>query len=214
MKDALIHVTRLDQAEEMRVIRNACREWMTNDRLEISREQQVQWFLTIQRQHEEGDESVLPFLYQPRPDHLFPRPFGYGLLRKQDGKWWLSGGLLPEWRGKGYGKGLFGELADYVHALRETAWLTVWEHNERGLATYKSLGFTVQSIVVDAYAPPILVMCLPPDVSFRMHKLVCPLCGIATNKTRGPKQRTGIIREHGDCLGAGATVDWEACEIQ
>jgi len=209
MKDALIPVTRLDQAEEMRVIRNACREWMTNDRMEISRAMQVEWFLSIAVR-----EDVLPFLYKPRPDHMYPRPFGYGLLRKQNDKWWLSGGLLPEWRGKGYGKDLFAELAEYVHALGETAWLTVWEHNERGLATYKSLGFTVQSIVVDAYSPPILLMCLPPDVSFRMHKLTCPLCGIVTNRTRGPKQRAGTISEHGDCLGAGSIVDWEACDLQ
>jgi GNAT superfamily N-acetyltransferase len=209
MKDALVHVTRLDQAEQMRVIRNACREFMTNNRREITAEEQAQWFLSIQ-----DSETILPFLYKPRPDHMYPKPFGFGLLRKERDKWWLTGGILPEWRGKGYGKDLFAELADYVHHLGETAWLTVWEHNERAMATYKSLGFVVESVVVDAYSPPILVMCLPPAMSLRMHKLVCPLCGIVTTRTRGPKQRTGQLPDHGDCLGAGTIVDWQPCEIQ
>lgn len=208
MKEALIPVTRPEQAERMRIIRNACREFMTNDQHEITAAEQRRWFELIK-----DSRVMLPFLYKPLPDRRLPEPFGFGLIRKKDDKWWLTGGLLPDWRGKGYGIDLFTELADYVHARGDTAWLTVWESNVRARKTYESIGFTVESVFVDAHAPPILIMNLLPR-PLRKFKLTCPLCGIVTNQTRGPRSTTGQISEHGDCLGAGAIVTWMPVEIQ
>ncbi len=210
MKEALVHVTRPDQAEQMRVIRNSCREFMTNDRHEITPEEQQAWFDSIHDSH-----LVWPFLYKPRPTARYPEPFGYGLIRRLGDKWWLSGGLLPAWRGKGYGTDLFCELAHFVHdQLEDTAYLTVWEHNLVAIATYKKIGFVFDAMIVDAYSPPIMVMSLPRTISLRMHKLTCPLCGIVTNRTRGPTSPTGAVAEHGDCLGRGATAKWEPEEVQ
>lgn len=132
MNDCLVHVTTPAQAEAMRVIRNTCRQWMTNNQDEITSEQQLTWFESIRKA-----QTVLPFLYQPRAQD----PMGYGLIRKLDGKWWVSGGLLPMHRRKGYGYLLFGELADYVNAAKQTCWLTVFESNIAATKTYHALGF-------------------------------------------------------------------------
>jgi ribosomal protein S18 acetylase RimI-like enzyme len=158
MISVLLHVASPEQAEVMRVIRNTCREFMTNDRSEISVERQLEWFQSIK-----DDPFTVPFLF--RPDG-FEAPIGYGLLRsvehKLEARWWLSGGLLPEWRGKGYGKVLFGELARLVHQLKQPAWLTVWEDNKPAVRTYESLGFVAESVFVDAHMPPVLFMKLDP----------------------------------------------------
>ena len=137
--DNLVHVTRLDQAETMRVIRNSCREFMTNDTHEILPTEQQAWFESIR-----NSETVLPFIYQPRRGAAM----GYGLIRFERDKWWVSGGLLPAHRGQGIGKDLFFELADYVNALGHTCWLTVWQWNEPAWRTYQALGFICEPPIV------------------------------------------------------------------
>lgn len=135
MNRGLIHVTRPDQAERMRIMRNSCREFMTGDQHEITAEEQAQWFAGLP-----DDATVLPFLYDGgrRPYEIV----GYGLIRKMDDRWWVSGGLLPEHRGKGLGKDLFLELADYVHQAKHTpCWLKVFASNARAWKTYEAIGF-------------------------------------------------------------------------
>jgi len=141
MRDALVQVTQLAQAETMRRIRNTCRQFMTNDQREISADEQVRWFQSIL-----GSEVVLPFLYQP--PHLAVA-LGYGLLRRIEDRWWVSGGLLPEHRGRGHGRALFGTLAARVHGFGQTCWLEVLEGNAVARRTYESLGFVKESASAD-----------------------------------------------------------------
>lgn len=135
----LVHVTRLEQALEMREIRNACRLFMTENPREISIDEQIAWFERIK-----DDPKWAPFLLLPRRrlDAL-----GYGLVRQLDsGKWVVSGGLMPKYRGLGLGVQLFWELADYIHeAFKVPAWLTVWSDNERAWRTYLKVGFVFAS---------------------------------------------------------------------
>ncbi|NQU43215.1 GNAT family N-acetyltransferase [bacterium] len=50
--------------------------------------------------------------------------------------------VLPEWQGQGVGKGLMRETTEYFRSLGvETVQLQVYEHNEKGKAFWKSLGF-------------------------------------------------------------------------
>lgn len=197
----------------MRQIRNTCREFMTNDRHEILPDEQQAWFETIR-----GRDDILPFLFKPRPEAMYPKPFGYGLLRKMNEKWWVSGGLLPDWRGKGYGKWLFTSLTERVHAINEDAWLTVWEHNERAVKTYQGIGYQFEAMKVDAYSPPIMIMVSKMADRLRMHRLLCPICGVVTNKTRGPYAKTGLVAEHPPggprCPGSELIAPWVPDEVQ
>jgi len=127
--------------EAMRIARNSCREFMTRDTSEITPERQVAWFSALDR------TEVKPFVFR-----IGGAPVGYGLVRLEtlapyyvsegpprlDGRWWLSGGLLPPWRGRGYGKRLFAQLA----AVAGTpCWLDVRKDNLPGRRTYAALGF-------------------------------------------------------------------------
>lgn len=141
----------LNDAETMRIIRNTCREWMTNDQHEITPEEQQQWWSTFDR------AIVRPFLYWA--DDVTgnawigaPGIIGYGLVRFIHGRWWLSGGIMAGRRGAGEGKRLFMELAAYVHSLGHDASLTVFEDNDRARRCYQAIGFTEEAAAVDGAA--------------------------------------------------------------
>jgi ribosomal protein S18 acetylase RimI-like enzyme len=144
MLESFLHrVTGLEDAERMREIRNSCRQFMTRNTLEISVDEQKIWFLTL-------ENETRPFLLavdvegQPK--------VGYGLIRMIDGCYWISGGLLPEWRGKGLGKRLFAELARIVNIVeKRTCWLEVRASNMIAQRVYQSLGFEFVSINTEQF---------------------------------------------------------------
>lgn len=113
------------EVETLRLIRNSCREFMTRDRSEITPNQQARWF-----EHFGG--LVLLFSHSGID-------VGYGLVRREGGKGWVSGGLLPEWRGKGMGAHIFKRLCSAVGG--EDAWLEVLSTNHRAIKLYLDLGF-------------------------------------------------------------------------
>lgn len=132
MQFSLRQAETLDDAENMRLVRNSCREFMTRSPLEISREDQIEWFTSLDR------DSIQPFIGFAGSRLA---PMAYGLVRKIDGEWFLSGGLLPDWRGAGYGKMLFCGLTAHVHAKRANAYLEVRASNDRAINLYRSLGY-------------------------------------------------------------------------
>lgn len=124
----------LAHAESMRVVRNACREFMTRHTHEISVEDQREWFRGLDLAITKPSIGVIS-------TDAGPEIIAYGLTRYVEGKWWLSGGLLPAWRGQGYGRQLFAELVRRVHARKRTAWLEVRKTNGTAERLYRSLGF-------------------------------------------------------------------------
>lgn len=119
----------LDDYEHLRVIRNACREFMTRDQSEISPEMQMRW-----RESLPSTSSAYLFL-----DNAMP--CGYGLIRNDDEDSWLSGGLLAPYRGRRLGTVLFALL---VSRAPKTPALEVLSSNARAIATYQKLGFFVE----------------------------------------------------------------------
>lgn len=156
----LTHVTTAPEAEVMRVIRNSCRQFMTGSQREITVDEQQFWF-EINR----GSRIVHPFLFGPRP---FQRQaitaFGFGLVRLRvrgtEWQWIVSGGLAPDYRGKGYGLELFGQLTTIVHGMLQPAWLDVFEDNVSARHVYERLGYVEHSVTVDGAAGsrPIITM--------------------------------------------------------
>ena len=112
--------------ESMRLIRNSCREFMTHNTSFITQEQQFQWWEYVKDQW--------TYLYLDLDD----TPIGYGLVKKEENKMWVSGGLLPEYRGKGFGRELFEHL---TWACEGDAWLEVKEDNLLARKTYVDLGY-------------------------------------------------------------------------
>jgi GNAT superfamily N-acetyltransferase len=87
-------------AEALRAIRNTCAPWMTGDNREIAAEQQAAWWASDAR----GRNAIWLFAPPHGP------PVGFGLIRMEDGQWWATLGLLPEWRGRGHGVAIYRHL--------------------------------------------------------------------------------------------------------
>lgn len=114
--------------EAMRQIRNSCREFMTRDTREITEDEQAAWVEGLDR------AAVCPCLLFVKGE-----PIGYALLRKEGEQWWVSGGLLPEWRGRGWGTILFGLL---LMKAPRPVYLEVKLSNAKAVRLYAKLGFT------------------------------------------------------------------------
>lgn len=94
--------------EAMRQIRNSCREFMTNSQAEISPAQQDEWWENI-KHYKNAITPLLAFI----PDRAYfkDEAIGYGISRVDtSGGRVITGGLLPEFRGQGFGEPLFREL--------------------------------------------------------------------------------------------------------
>jgi RimJ/RimL family protein N-acetyltransferase len=127
-----------NEAYVMMEVRNEVRGFMTHNIAEIMPSDQLKWFEdTYLPARERGDL----FGYILRTDEQ--DPIGYGLISKRDGKWWVSGGLTEDARGKGAGHFLFQEMTQFIHEdLRsEEAWLDVLRGNEVAINLYRKLGY-------------------------------------------------------------------------
>ena len=117
----------LDNVEQLRLIRNECRSFMTNNTDIISSNEQIEWFKKL-------NDDIKIFILNSNSD-----PIGYGLIRIVDNVSIISGGLKLSHRGLGIGKILFS------HIIRECCTnlirLEVLRTNERAIKTYFALGF-------------------------------------------------------------------------
>lgn len=135
------------EREALRQIRNSCREFMTRDNHEITEEEQVAWWAKIDH------KTCIPLLLTVKTFLTTGGPLlkscsiGYGLLRKEGERWWLSGGLLPQWRGQGWGTALFTLLL--LKAPRPV-YLEVKLSNAKAVRLYAKLGFTPTKVDPDA----------------------------------------------------------------
>ena len=120
-------VTIVEQAQRVREIRNACRHYMTRDQRTISAEQQETWFAIL-------PDNVQLYLLDD---------VGYGLVRTDESGSWLSGGLLPEARGRGLGEALFRGL---IEASPARPALEVLRGNAPAFNLYRKLGFVVNDV--------------------------------------------------------------------
>lgn len=121
-------VDSLEDALKVAEIRNECRDFMTRDTQEISKEKQTAWF----NRHVKKNENKL-FLYLVDGVEI-----GYGYVFKENGHYGISGGIKKDWRGMGYGEKLFKNI---VLSIDSPTWLEVKSDNIPAINLYKKLGF-------------------------------------------------------------------------
>jgi RimJ/RimL family protein N-acetyltransferase len=134
---SLAELSSPDDALEMSACRNQVRSFMTHNQAEILPEQQLQWYRDTYIPSHEADE-LFGYVVRDGID-----PIGYGLISLRDQKWWVSGGLLAEARGKGAGRFLFEQMTLIAHEDlgADEVWLDVLRGNERAQNLYRSLGY-------------------------------------------------------------------------
>lgn len=105
----VVPVTKWGHAESMRQIRNTCRAGFAHDREKIGRRDQRAWWGS-------NRGRLVGMLY-----YAGDRPVGYGLLRQtEDGRWWSSVAVLPQYGGNGYGRAIT------QHIIRQSPDGVVW----------------------------------------------------------------------------------------
>ncbi len=120
-------------ALKIRKIRNECREYMTNNTSEIDVRKQISWYFNIYRK-ENNKNKMTCFLFRVKKKNA-----GFALIRMELKKYWITGGLTHEYRGKGLGKVLFANLLKEIPS--DEVWLEVLNTNEAAKKIYKELGF-------------------------------------------------------------------------
>ena len=131
-------VTTFGDAQIMRGIRNQCRDYMTNDTSYIGFFRQARWWYKVKS---DPDWWLYLLWYNGSP-------IGYGIIRKKGLLYWVTGGIIEQSRGHGFGRKLF-EFLSQVASNGHSAYLEVLKTNERAYALYKSLGYRVITVKDD-----------------------------------------------------------------
>lgn len=121
----------------MRRIRNSCRDFMTRDQSYIGIIRQVNWYYEEYVPASKQD-TWCAWLFKFEGKFI-----GYGMIRKLHQDWWLSGGLLPDWRSMGFGKEIFSYLIQEAGPRRDHIFLEVRSTNTTAQRLYASLGFHI-----------------------------------------------------------------------
>jgi len=127
----------------IRHVRNSVMLNMTGNNQFIGYTQQQKWFDTLDH------DNFKVFLFWV-DDYPVGHPAGYGIVRQEGGRVLLTGALVEEFRGKGYGRQLFTLLTRFAIKRWGSASLDVLATNKPALSLYKSLGFVETRKEVDA----------------------------------------------------------------
>ena len=131
-------VTTPAEAENLRVVRNQCREYMTRSTDFITPAQQEEWFKTAFRKYD-------LYIAYAIEHGVCIVDAGFGVVHKNEDEFLLTGGLVPEYRDKGLGKLIFKFLVDQCHKSLPIR-LEVLKTNTRAIKTYEGLDFKVTGV--------------------------------------------------------------------
>ena len=130
-------VQTIPEALAIAEVRNTGIEFMTHNGELITPEAQETWF-TQAYQLAKSNGQTHAFIGREAST-----PVAYGLVNHLDGDYWLTGVVVPEAQGKGYGRILFQHLGNFtLNALSaDRVLLDVLNTNERAKKLYTSLGY-------------------------------------------------------------------------
>lgn len=132
-------VATLAQSQELRVLRNECREFMTGSTAEISEARQRVFFGT----------HIVPGLVHAWLLRRDGKAVAYTLLRPaEDGALWMSCGVAAAARGSGLGTLAVSLVTAMGHHLNPKApvRLQVWVSNTRARRCYVKAGYVTESV--------------------------------------------------------------------
>jgi ribosomal protein S18 acetylase RimI-like enzyme len=128
-----------EKIEDMRIIRNDCRLFMTNNQNEISKSEQEKWF------NELDNNYLIPFVFYKYFGLTAQEPIGYAIIKNEKDSVWLTGGLISSYRGKGIGKLLFEMIVEKAKKYNKKIMLDVLKTNINAISLYTKIGFVLSS---------------------------------------------------------------------
>lgn len=133
-----VHITKVKSAEHvelLRILRNECRHFMTRNNNMITQDEQKTWYDNLD--HSKYKLFLVDCIYHG----TIVITVGFGILRIEDDKVLLTGGIAENYRGRGLGKKLFSFLLDNAKYFDKKIALEVLITNEVAFKLYKKLGF-------------------------------------------------------------------------
>jgi hypothetical protein len=127
-----VDIDSLEKAQELRVLRNECAEWMTGDTGQISPEQQEKFYR----------EKLVTGLVEGYLAYDGDEPVAYGLLVWDDEhRVWSSHGVKTTRRGAGIGGAISVENAKRAHAQGVPIWAEVRRDNGASQKITRAAGY-------------------------------------------------------------------------
>lgn len=135
MRLSWIAVTTDEQFRDLLHVRNECRDFLTHDRHEI----------TLEEQKEFSKSCWLKtgLWYEPYLLYNEGWPIGYGLLKWDGSKYWMSIGLVKSYRGKGLSRLLINYITEMGHREGSEVWLDVSKDNVVAWNGYLKAGYEI-----------------------------------------------------------------------
>lgn len=140
MSDYFIVMTTVkseSDVESLRIIRNLCKDFMTRNTSKISKEQQKEWYSSL-----DLNTNKLYLLHKIHHG-VISEQIGYGYIRIEDNSVLLTGGLIESERGKGFGTTLFNYLVQNCKAFNLPIKLELLKTNMIAFSVYNKIGFRV-----------------------------------------------------------------------
>ncbi len=131
-------VTGLKDAMAVRRLRNSCARYLTNARDPIGWWAQLQWYLRhYRRALRERRYRVYLFLEKGRP-------VGYGALQRHEGRLLITECVAAEYRGRGIGSAILGELIAMARREGRDLVAEIWASNRPSVGLHEKAGFRLE----------------------------------------------------------------------
>ena len=131
-------VTGLPDVLRVRVLRNACAQYMTGAQDPIGWWAQVRWYLRHYRQAvREGRYRV--YLFSEASE-----PVGYGALQLSDGQLLVTECVATECRGRGIGQAILDELIAIARREGRDLIAEIWTSNRPSIGLHEKAGFVLE----------------------------------------------------------------------
>ena len=138
MRLSFCAVTESDQFKELLIVRNECREGLTHDRHEITLSEQKQFINLCWPQ-----QGARLLWYEPYLLYDDKWPIGYGLLKWDGEKYWMTIGLVKQYRGIGLSRLLIHYITEMGHRQGAEVWLDVSKDNVHAYNGYLKAGYEI-----------------------------------------------------------------------
>ena len=146
MKLSFVAVTTDQQFRDLLIVRNECRDGLTHDKREITLGEQEQW-----KERCWGWETGNAGWYEPYLLYDDGTPVGYGLLKWDGEKYWMTIGVAKDRRKQGLSWLLTNFITEMGHRDGKEVWLDVLEDNP-ALSSYIKAGYEFTGVpVMDGY---------------------------------------------------------------
>jgi GNAT superfamily N-acetyltransferase len=129
MRLSFIAVTTDEQFMQLLIVRNESREGLTHDINELTLQDQKTWKRQCWPMLYEHGVMKRKFWYEPYLLYDDGWPVGYGLLKWDGTRYWMTAGLVKEHRGKGLSRFLISYITEMGHRDGKEVWIDVLDNN-------------------------------------------------------------------------------------